>query len=348
MAFLLSHYAMVALFGWTGVHLLRATKSKKKKTAPKSPSVDLPSVDACGHFVWKAGDVDAAIQPALDEGERDAETLALLAAKAVYASKPDGTPQIWPAAATDEPAICIYDWIMEHVSKRLGELDNPEKPKPTQDPKRPTQPQRPAPVDLELWTDPGNYPTPRTFHQVGGDHSAKTIQGIARMALTTAFFLALNDLDRAKELAKKRENWEYYREAINCVPWNHALFGSKSKPESNGYYPTQHGDSISMFPVHANVADQLARGDAPTRRVRTNSRGLPGGGKQAFMWLPGLDEDELREGRVVLTKEVWANGESAVNPPPEVTVLGIANLPVGRTWGCFGHQRTTEELEPRG
>lgn len=348
MPFLPSHYAMVMLFGWSGIQLFRSDKPKKRPS--KKPPPEPPTDQPCGHFVWNALDVDVALQGPLDDGERDPETLALIVARAVYASRADGSPQVWPAAASDEPATCIYAWIVDHIRTRLTDLgDDPPEPT-TDDPEEPEEPELPRPprqikpVDLGRWTDPGNYPTPGMFYQVGGEDSPTSLQAIARQALTTAFYLALNDLERAKELARKRDHWEYYREAINCVPWNHALFGSASTPGSSGYYPTPHGDSISMFPVHAKVADQLARGETPTRRVRTGSRARPTGGRHAFLWLPLLDEDALRDGRVVLTKEQWPNGDSAVMPPPEVTALGLANLPFGRTWGCLGHLRTTEEF----
>lgn len=197
----------------------------------------------------------------------------------------------------------------------------------------------PAPVDLGSWTDANNYPTPGMFHQVGGDNSASTLQAIARMALTTAFYLTFGDLAVAKELARDGDNWRAYREAIECSPWNHALYGSASRPGTSGYYETPHGDQISMFPVHANVETLLATGQPPERRVRTDDPRLPAGGRHAYLWLPPLDEDVLANGRVKVKHEHWWTGDWVVMPPPEVLALGVVGVPPG-AWGCGDYETT--------
>lgn len=195
----------------------------------------------------------------------------------------------------------------------------------------------PAPVDLSPWTDPGNYPTPGTFHQIGGPNSATSLQAIARKALTTAFFLIHGDLEVAQALAQRSENWRAYREAIECSAWNHALYGATSQPGTSGYYETPHGDTISMFPAHANVAAQLANGEPPQRRVRRHDPRLPPGGRHALIWLPPLDEDELAAGRVKVRHAHWWTGDWMTMPPPEVLALGVVEVPPG-TWGCGGYE----------
>lgn len=216
-----------------------------------------------------------------------------------------------------------------------------EEPEPTDD--WPDYPP-PAPVDLAEWTDANNYPTPGMFHQIGGDNSASTLQAIARMALTTAFYLTFGDLAVAKELAKDPDNWRAYREAIECSPWNHALYGSASRPETSGYYQTPHGDQISMFPVHANVEALLATGEPPERRVRSDDPRLPSGGRHALLWLPPLDEDVLTNGRVKVRHEHWWTGDWMIMPPPEVLALGVVGVPPRRTWGC-GEYETSYDFD---
>lgn len=378
----------IAAIGWLGYQFL----GRKKKRKKKDDTSDLPSLD-CAPYVWKAVEVEAAMDGPLAAGERDPETLALMVAKEVYPTKPDGSAQQWPSESNDTQATCILDRIRMRVNARLFELDEDEDepsgddddgptpkppphlppfpippfpvppPGPTDDPplKPPTLPEEPppvggddpeepedpgewpdypppAPVDLGEWTDPKNYPTPGMFHKVGGQNSASALQVIARKALTTAFYLTFGDLDLAIELAGRSENWRAYREAIECCPWNHALFGSASQPGTSGHYETPHGDQISMFPAHANVASLLANGDPPQRRVRTDNQKLPAGGHHAFIWLPPLDEAELAEGRVKIKHEHWWTGDWVIMPPPEVLALGVVDVPPGRTWGCGGYE----------
>lgn len=45
-----------------------------------------------------------------------------------------------------------------------------------------------------------------------------------------------------------------------------------------------------MFPVHANVAQQLADGEAPDRRVEHDNRSRPSGGRRVFLSRPSIDE----------------------------------------------------------
>ena len=330
-------------------------------------------------------------------GERDAEQLALVAARAVYPQMPEGRAQPWPPQAGDLRGLCLLDRIQIRVTLRLAELaddaaddegpegSDPDGPLPTEPPTgpappgppkptpdtpglpgpttgptikpppeptlppvdRPTGPEQPSewpdyppplPVDLGPWTDPGNYPTPGKFHQVGGLHSASTLQAIARKALTTAFYLVHGDLETAIALAEKPENWRAYREAINCSPWNHALYGSATQPATSGAYDTPHGDSISMYPAHADVVWQLTNGEPPARRVREDKPSLPPGGRHAFLWLPPLDEVALLEGRVEIKHEHWWTGDWMMMPPPEVLALGVVDVPPGRTWGCGGYE----------
>ena len=219
--------------------------------------------------------------------------------------------------------------------------DEPEAPLPP--PVVPDEPEWPdyppaGPVDLAQWTDPGNYPTPGMFHQVGGPHSATTLQAIARKALTTAFYLVHGDLEVAVELAQRSENWRAYREAIHCSPWNHALYGSANQPGTSGAYDTPHGDVISMYPAHAHVAAQLANGEPAQRRVRPDDPKLPAGGHHAFLWLPPLDQVALAEGRVEVQHAHWWTGDWVIMPPPEVLALGVVDVPPGRTWGCGGYE----------
>ncbi|MCA9652546.1 MAG: hypothetical protein KC501_21700 [Myxococcales bacterium] len=215
-------------------------------------------------------------------------------------------------------------------------VDVPDEPPPDPGNEWPDYPP-PAPVDLAKWTDPGNYPTPGKFHQVGGPNSATTLQAIARKALTTAFYLVHGDLELAKELALRSENWRAYREAIECSAWNHALYGSHGQPGTSGYYETPHGDTISMYPAHANIASLLANGEPPERRVRLDDPKLPPGGRHALLWLPPLDEAELLQGRVKVKHAHWWTGDWMIMPPPEVLALGVAEVPPG-TWGCGGYE----------
>jgi hypothetical protein len=219
------------------------------------------------------------------------------------------------------------------------DLDDPEAPEdPGEWPEYPP----PGPVDLAQWTDPANYPTPGKFHQIGGPNSGTTLKTIARKALTTAFYIVHGDLTVAEELAGREENWRAYREAINCCPWNHALYGSANQPGTPYYYKTPHDDHISLYPVHDDVAERLANGESPRRRVSADEPKVPAGGQHAFLWLPPLDVAELSEGRVKVEHAHWWTGDFRMMPPPEVLTLGLANVPAGRVWGCGGYQTSYE------
>ncbi len=389
----------VAAIGWIGFQLF---SKKGKKTSKGSSNVanDPPALD-CGLYRWKPVEVDLVLVSALEDGERDPERLALVAARAVYPTTPEGGAQPWPPRSGDMRGLCVLDRIRIRANLRLAEWvddavddegpggSDPDEPLPSEPPtgpappgppkptppgptsppdgpgiKPPTRPEEPhptgpsdpvgpqwpdyppaGPVDLEPWTDPGNYPTPRKFHQVGGPHSATTLQAIARKALTTAFYVVHGDLETAIALANESANWRAYREAINCSPWNHALYGSVNRPGSSGAYDTPHGDTISMFPVHADVFGQLTRGEVPQRRVREDRPSLPAGGRHAFLWLPPLDEVALLEGRVEIKREHWSTGDWVVMPPPEVLALGVVDVPPGRMWGCGGYETSYDYEE---
>jgi hypothetical protein len=202
----------------------------------------------------------------------------------------------------------------------------------------------PGPVDLTKWTDPANYPTPGKFHQIGGPNSGTTLKAIAIKALTTAFYIIHGDLAVAQELAEREENWRAYREAINCCPWNHALYGSANQPGTPYYYKTPHDDHISLYPVHDDVVWRLVDGQVPRRRVSQDDPKVPSGGRHAFPWLPPLDAAELLEGRVKVEHAHWWTGDFRMMPPPEVLTLGLTNIPAGRVWGCGGYQ-TSYDLE---
>jgi hypothetical protein len=237
-------------------------------------------------------------------------------------------PGLKPPSRPDEPT---FGGDEDDESDDL-ELDDPTDP--GEWPEYPP----PGPVDLVKWTDPANYPTPGKFHQIGGAHSGTTLKTIAIKALTTAFYVVHGDLAVAQELAGRDENWKAYREAINCCPWNHALYGSANQPGTPYYYKTPHDDHISLYPVHDNVMGRLVEGQAPRRRVSSDNPKVPAGGRHAFLWLPPLDAIELLEGRVTVEHAHWWTGDFRMMPPPEVLTLGLADVPPGRVWGCGGYQ----------
>lgn len=386
----------LALLGG-GLYLLTRTKKKKTPARSKTPESELPT-EGCGLYPWLPQAVDEAIATRTDAGERDAEALALHAARSVYATTPEGAPQTWPPSDDDARAHCILGRIRIRVNLILAQIADddadddeptpepppprpsdtiapppgtcppgyryddvlgcleipeppsdfapwnydPDEPQPEPDPPEPEGGEEwpdypePGPVDLEPWTDPGNYPTPGKFHQIGGPNSGVTLKAIARKALTTAFYLVLDDLDAADQLARRSENWRAYRQVINCCPWNHLLYGAPSLPGEVGFYQTPSGDSISLYPVHDHIAQRIANGEIPERRVRDDNRKLPGGGKHAFLWLPPLDELALSEGRVEVKRDYWETGDWMIMPPPEVLTLGISTSSDQRIWGCDG------------
>lgn len=243
-------------------------------------------------------------------------------------------PGLTPPSRPEEPPfIDIED---------VEDIDEPETPEDPGDwPEYPPA----GPVDLPKWTDPGNYPTPGKFHQVAGPHSGTTLKAIAIKALTTAFYLVHGDLAVAQELAEREENWRAYRQAINCCPWNHALYGSANQPGTPYYYETPHDDHISLYPVHGDVVWALVNGEAPRRRVSEDNPKVPAGGRHAFLWLPPVDAAELLEGRVKVEHGHWWTGDFRMMPPPEVLTLGLANVPAGRVWGCGGYQTSYDYEE---
>ncbi len=338
----------VAAFGWIGYQVLNRKKGKRASSPASDPTTPHEP----------APDVDEDIEDD-DKGPGGSDPDGPLPDKPPTGPAPPGPPKptppipkppgpMGPPRPTGSPRPTIPTGPTD--GPPLKPPTRPEAPPPLGGPNDPSEPDEPehwpdypppVPVDLSEWTDPGNYPTPGMFHQIGGPNSATTLQAIARKALTTAFYLALGDLDLAKELAQDPENWRVYRDAINCSAWNHALYGAANEPGASGAYDTPHGDSISMFPVHANVASQLANGEPAQRRVRLDDRRLPAGGRHALIWLPPLDEAELLEGRVVVRHDHWWTGDWVIMPPPEVLTLGVVDVPPG-TWGCGGYETVYE------
>ena len=113
-----------------------ATREKKKPAKAKTPAADLPS-DSCGLYPWLPHEVDAAISTRTNAGERDAETLALHAARTVYATTPEGPPQTWPPAGDDARAQCILGRIKIRVNLILAQIADDEADDDEPDPSPP-------------------------------------------------------------------------------------------------------------------------------------------------------------------------------------------------------------------
>lgn len=264
---------------------------------------------------------------------------------------PDEPPTDPAPPGHPKPTPPVPDPPGPHEEPTLEPPARPDEPPPLEGPPDPEDPgewpeyPEPGPVDLTKWTDPGNYPTPEHFHQIGGPNSGTTLKTIAIKALTTAFYLVHDDLELAKELAERDENWRAYRDAINCCPWNHALYGSDNQPGTPYYYDTPHGDHISLYPVHDDVVWSLVSGEPPQRRVSEHDPKHPAGGRHAFIWLPPLDQAELLEGRVKVERAHWWTGDFTMMPPPEVLSLGVTDVPPGRVWGCGGFETSFDYAE---
>lgn len=310
----MSAHVMAALtLGFFGYRFL---SSKRRKKAPQTP--ELPTL----------AEDDADDDPGSPEPDAPTEW--------------DDPPQMPPE--TKGPSL--KPPARPHDPTEWDDPDAPiDEPTPPIDPGAWPEYPPPAPVDLSAWTDPKNYPTPGKLHQIGGSNSGTTLGTIAKKALTTAFYVAFGDLEVAMELAERSENWRAYRQAINCCPWNHALYGSANQRGTPYYYETPHGDHVSLYPVHDDVAEALARGQAPRRRVSEGNPKLPAGGHHAFLWLPPLDAAALLEGRVKVEHGHWWTGDFRMMPPPEVLTLGLADVPPGRVWGCGGYETSYDEGE---
>jgi len=113
--------------------------------------------------------------------------------------------------------------------------------------------------------------------------------------------------------------------------WNDLIYGTHAYRAASPVGP--HGRTVDLRPCHADNRERMLDGDAPARTV---DLGAPGDGntgnaaRQArgrsmpYLWIPFIDVDAVLRGRVTTLGCDWPDGESGIEPPPEVRALGWA------------------------
>ena len=331
----------------------------------------------CGMYPWLPDAVDADTLAVVDEGVTalEPELVALEVAYTVYSLTPEGDEAVWPPEAGDSRGTCIWDKILIRVNLILAELaddeingdddddDNAEAgegglPLATPDDDDldwPPYPE-PGPVNMALWENPDNYPTPNRFHQIwydGGDkaqypeghpgrNSVQTMKHLAQKALYAFAYTVTGDLDLAKAAGDNPDMWRAYRQIIDCSPWNQALLSARFEPPHS--YDTPTGLQTALIPAHAKIREALAMGVTPHRRVDENDPKMISGGAQPYIWLPPLDPEAFLQGVIQIDPEYWDSGDSKLMPPPEVTVLSVAAVAPDRMWGCDDTRNFGQEM----
>lgn len=146
-------------------------------------------------------------------------------------------------------------------------------------------------------------------------------------------------LEFASDRGHTGSNRMAYFQAIQCDPFNDALYGTYGYgPQA---MPASSGRAIRMLPQHADNRTRMLNGEQLIRSIRlrtpndqgkgngTAAGGAPSGHFEA-LWLPEIDREHL-----------WTTGQIRVSksgPPKVIKDLGWANrsgpLPGNIVWGC--------------
>lgn len=286
------------------------------------------------------------------------DAIARCAWEAIWPSVPFPSP----ALEGDHPALAeALARLREAVGRARGAgycgpapLPPPRPPAPNPDPgpgPQPSPPPTPTPEHLAPWIAPQPAPG-RLYQVVAGDEffgDAKT-GGIVARALHAAVLeaAAASGMTQAKALqlaavvAADAQARVEYLQAIQCSPWNDALYGTWRHSSA---YPGAHGRIVTLTPKHDAVYDRLLDGEAPRRTVHlgkpadVGTTKSPGGvgSRLPLVWLPVLDAEALldpnRSNPVNADGMSWPNGSSTYDPPPFIANLGIDGAP-GQPWGC--------------
>lgn len=305
-------------------------KGKRTKSEPKGE---------CAPFPWLPERVDEAVASAVAAGLEDPTDITLTVLREVYPDDPEGTPLTWPVPDSGDAArSCIQDRVRIRVDRRLAELVDEIADEIEEEAQQESS--MPEVIrDYEPVSGDGNrYPAPSAFYRVnppgtspltGGKPENLTI--IAKAALMNALQMA--DLDPA--MADGDDQFARnlrvgMMNAIECSPWNDALYGHES---SHHYSP--HPRGISLNAVHADNRTRLIRGEKPRRSVTGEASHDGTGGHLPYLWIPAVDPDALELGVVKAVDSFWPNGDSGSWPPTEVSDLNGENIRRG-PWGCEG------------
>lgn len=233
------------------------------------------------------------------------------------------------------------------LSRRAGYCASPAPdPTPTPDP---SPDPSPVPVpDIQPWIN--DTPWPGHLYQVRPGDTFFGDNGICARALYQATFEAglasgmttAKAQARAVAVAADTSNRVDYLNAIQCSPWNDALYGTWGY--GSKAWPSAHGRAIRMLAYHDANYDRLFDGEAPRRLIADGKpadagtgTGTGAGSTLELLWLPPLKASSLldpnRTRQVDVEDMTWPDGSSTIDPPPAISDLGIDGAP-GRPWGC--------------
>jgi hypothetical protein len=205
------------------------------------------------------------------------------------------------------------------------------KPKPA-----PTPAPEPSPYDYtglidQFTSPPGSPATGTLYYQRGatqdaqGDwHAGDMWQEITKWALQNAGI----PNTAANRIALQR--------LIECSPYNDALYGVKlSASAFGGRFRQDQPYGISGNAQHHDNLQRMKQG-MPVRRAAyrhsmSDHETVPGGGRQAALWIPLLQQGIEAIGPSAVLD--WQDGSSGINPPPEILALGFENVPAAE-YGC--------------
>ena len=163
-------------------------------------------------------------------------------------------------------------------------------------------------------------PTDGGFYLIGSDpelgpDQKDNFSRIVKAALNNAVPGAGNNANMRKEY-------------IHCITqgdrWNYPLYASSSFSSAYPSYYGVNGMGLrrAFYPYHEQAALAVAENRMPTRAITESGTKISGiGNRFGLIWLPPLDKSQIAQGVFTCGQHEWADGSSAINPPPEFLAL---------------------------
>jgi len=286
-----------------------------------------------------------------------------------------------PSSTAPDEVVCLWELLLRQIEDYLQENNIPPFPdcpagtsiNQSAGVCEPTTASTFDPTGYETPLN-SNYPTHGTLLQVrhgdrllgtfseinvGQDIQGEALRSIAYTTLLgaawdTAKSNGASDADAkkfAQDVAYDNSNRVDYIHLIQCSPWNDALYTTYGFGPQAMESPA--GRALRFLPQHHDNRKRMMQGYAPRRNITLgditdkgagNAQAQSGDRNLAYLWLPKLNEDTLWDsgGKDITTNGVnWADGSSAIMPPPEVVELGVENVPEGAGWGCLGYEASS-------
>jgi hypothetical protein len=184
---------------------------------------------------------------------------------------------------------------------------------------------------LYPWMQPtlhvSNYPTPGMFYDASNpngfvfDNPERLYGAVLGSALSMA--------ERDTSIAGSRRGADLRKKVADDVAsgmYNDGLFGTSTVELVGGRrWVGPHGRGINWAPHHGNIRQSIAAANPPKRTTKIDGTRIQEYievNNKPLVWIPAYDLDALAtHGDLVPLR--WANGRSAIDPPPVVSNLGV-------------------------